>query len=656
MGKHLFNSQRVHQLWQRAWPQNQPIYQRKLIYLGLGVLVAGLTFGWGYFSEHSSLSYAAITLPGNITITPIHEIQGKQHFSTKAGATITTTGIVTSVDQRGFYIQSDAPDTSPLTSEGLFVFTNNAPTVRSGNGIAIRGRVREFQAEQAPADLPLTQMSGRTEIQVLKKKVSLPNPASLTSPPTEIIYRPAATLNTAAVTLNPQARGLDFYEVWEGMRVTIPNPQVVSPQNSRNQFFVVGEQGQQATGMNSRGGISIRALSQQPYLDGDFNPERLRINPKLLPPAKQNQSLQVGDQLGNLTGVLTYAWGHYELLLDPNQSLKPTRSGNLMAETTPLTGDQTHLTVATFNMQNLSMQEPERIIRVAQAIHENLHSPDLIALQEIQDDSGSLDNGIVSAARTAQMLVDQIRQQGGPEYRYVDIAPLNNQDGGQPGGNIRTAFLYNPQRLDLVNSPNGPGESQTPVQITATGLSHNPGRIRPQDAAWRAGRKPLIAQFRWQDQTIYAINVHLKSKRGDEPLMGSNQPPTLGSQGTRLVQTQILQQFIGELQQRQPQAKVILLGDMNDFAFSQPLQQLRQAPANLINLSQTLLPEVEQYSYLYEGNSQQLDYIWVSQNLVGSQPNSAAVDIVHLNAEFSDQISDHDPLVSRLPMNADGGT
>lgn len=654
MGKQRFSSERVHQVWQWAWPRNQPIYKKKLMYFSLGVLIAGLVIGWGLWGGQSSLSSAVITLPGEIT--PIHDIQGQQHFSAKAGQTITTIGIVTSVDQRGFYLQSDAPDANPLTSEGLFVFTNSAPTVRPGNAVAVRGRVREFQPEQTPGDLPLTQISGQVDVQVLRETSPLPPPMSLTNPPTEIIYRPAANLNNSQLPLNPQARGLDFYESWEGMRATIPNPQVVGPQNSRNQFFVVSQRGQQATGMNLRGGITIRALSQHPYLDGDFNPERLRINPKLLPQAHQNQSLNVGDRLGNLTGVLTYNWGNYELLLDPDQSLKPTHSRNLMPETTSLKGDQTHLTVATFNVENLSAQEPERINQVAQAIHQNLQSPDLIALQEIQDDSGSLDNGIVSAAQTAQLLINGIKRNGGPQYEYVDINPVNNADGGQPGGNIRVAFLYNPQRLSLVTSPNGPGQSQTPVQITATGLSHNPGRIRPQDGAWRAGRKPLITQFRWQNQSLYAINVHLKSKRGDEPLMGANQPPTLGSEGTRIVQTQILQQFIGELQQRQPQAKIILLGDMNDFAFSLPFQQLRQAPANLINLTQQLLPDVEQYSYVYEGNSQQLDHIWVSQNTLGGKPNSADVDIVHLNAELSTQMSDHDPLVCRLPMSADGGT
>jgi Ca2+-binding RTX toxin-like protein len=63
----------------------------------------------------------------------------------------------------------------------------------------------------------------------------------------------------------------------------------------------------------------------------------------------------------------------------------------------------------------------------------------------------------------------------------------------------------------------------------------------------------------------------------------------------------------------------------------------------LANLAE-LLPENERYDYVFQGNSQELDHILVSGNL-GEQ---AAFDILHINSEFADQTSDHDPLVARL--------
>ena len=36
------------------------------------------------------------------------------------------------------------------------------------------------------------------------------------------------------------------------------------------------------------------------------------------------------------------------------------------------------------------------------------------------------------------------------DYQYVNIDPVNNQDGGAPNANIRVGFLYNPERVTLT--------------------------------------------------------------------------------------------------------------------------------------------------------------------------------------------------------------
>jgi predicted extracellular nuclease len=60
------------------------------------------------------------------------------------------------------------------------------------------------------------------------------------------------------------------------------------------------------------------------------------------------------------------------------------------------------------------------------------------------------------------------------------------------------------------------------------------------------------------------------------------------------------------------------------------------------------LPVWERYSYVFEGNSQTLDQILVSKALKGD----AEYDSVHVNAEFHDQASDHDPQVARLEVTS----
>ena len=64
------------------------------------------------------------------------------------------------------------------------------------------------------------------------------------------------------------------------------------------------------------------------------------------------------------------------------------------------------------------------------------------------------------------------------------------------------------------------------------------------------------------------------------------------------------------------------------------------------------LPANERYSYVYEGNSQTLDHLLVSAGLLSLK---TGFDVVHVNAEFFDQASDHDPSVARFSIGAAQG-
>jgi len=64
----------------------------------------------------------------------------------------------------------------------------------------------------------------------------------------------------------------------------------------------------------------------------------------------------------------------------------------------------------------------------------------------------------------------------------------------------------------------------------------------------------------------------------------------------------------------------------------------------LVNLVSTLAIN-EQYTYIYDGNSQVLDHIFASKNLYASLES---VNILHVNCEFyyQDRLSDHDPVLA----------
>src|SRR6185312_16850305 len=102
-------------------------------------------------------------------------------------------------------------------------------------------------------------------------------------------------------------------------------------------------------------------------------------------------------------------------------------------------------------VENLAPSNPDsKFQALAQGIVTNLASPDIIAVEEVQDNDGATDDGVVAADQTLSKLTAAIAAAGGPSYQWAEIDPVNDEDGGQPGGNTRVAFLYNPDRVTFV--------------------------------------------------------------------------------------------------------------------------------------------------------------------------------------------------------------
>ena len=245
------------------------------------------------------------------------------------------------------------------------------------------------------------------------------------------------------------------------------------------------------------------------------------------------------------------------------------------------------------------------------------------------------------------LLVDAIRAVGGPAYQYRQLDPVDDRDGGEPGGNIRVGFLFRSDRgLSFVDRPGGTSTTATTVVDHPSGprLSFSPGRVAPQDPAFVDTRKSLAGEFRLHGKTVFVVANHFSSKTADDPLFGRVQPPVRASEVARHGQAQVVNDFVDELVAADPGAKVIVLGDINDFEFSQTVQLLE---GGVLTTLMDTLPKGERYSYVFEGNSQVLDQILVSNPLLGF---AVDYDPVHVNAEFADQASDHDPQVVRLDL------
>lgn len=578
------------------------------------------------------------------TGTQIHDVQGAAHVSPDNGQTVTgVRGVVTALKSNGFWYQDPCPDSNDATSEGIFVFTSAAPSVAVGDEITVTGKVSEYRPSSSPSALSVTELTGPTITHVGTR--ALPDPVVIGTggrvPPSTVIEDDAnGSVDTSGV-FDPATDGIDFYESMEGMRVQLNNPVAVGPYNATyHEIPVIGDDGANAGVRTSRGGIVLRQT--------DRNPERITLDDAVLAGATP-AGVNVGDHFsGTAVGQLDYIAGMFMLELT---SPLTRVAGSITKETTsaPPAGE---LSVATFNVENLAPSDPQsKFDGLAQTIVNNLKSPDILAIEEIQDNSGATDNGVVAADQTWSKLISAISTAGGPAYTYKQIDPVNDADGGQPGGNIRQGFLFRTDISGLSFAPGTAGGSTQAVGVTSTGnsadpvdLTLNPGRIAPADAAWNSSRKPLVGKFFFGGKPVFLIANHFNSKGGDDYDMGQYQPPNEVTESQRVSQATLVADFVKQITAISPTARVVVLGDLNDYEFSTSVTTLDNA--GLTDLPATL-PDAERYTYDYEGNSQVLDHILLSSSLNGA---THQYDVVHVNSEFADQVSDHEPQVADLTM------
>jgi hypothetical protein len=572
----------------------------------------------------------------------IAEIQGAGHFSPYVDESVSNVrGIVTIIRVDGFYMESVKPDDDPATSEGIFVFTEWITDVKVGDEVAVEAVVEEMvPGGVGTENLSITQLDDPV-VTVKSSGNPLPAPTIVGEggriPPDMVIDNDTNGIVSKETPFDPEQDGLDFYESLEGMRIQINQALVIGPTNAYKEIVVVGDMGAHAGLFTPQGGLVLR--------EEDANPERIILDDRLA----ETPFVDIGDYSEDpIVGVVDYEYGNFKIL--PTSEISFISSG-LEQEGAVAAADEGQLRVVSYNVENLSAVDTERIQILAGQIVNLLRSPDIIGLQEIQDNNGAPNISGVEADETYQNMIDAILATGGPKYGYININPKPERDGGEPGGNIRVGFLY---RLDsgltLLDAPHG--DALTAVEVLEVGgepqLSLNPGRIDPTNDAFNDSRKPLAVQFDYQGEPLFLINNHFNSKGGDTPLFGEVQPPELVSEVQRILQASVVHDFVAKILAIDPQARVMVLGDLNDFQFSEPLNILEGEI--LINLIVSL-PIEERYTYVYDGNSQVLDHILISENI---EDDFISLDILHNNSSFdhTQRFSDHDILIATFEFDA----
>jgi predicted extracellular nuclease len=584
-------------------------------------------------------------------VTQIGAVQGAGHFSPFNGQVVTVEGVVIAERGSNTWIQDQTPDADPATSEAILVFgsaVSNAVVV--GDHVQVRGTVAEFRpgcpcapTSSAFNNLTITELASPGLGVTKLGAASLPPNTVIGMggrvPPTRVIEDDSATGNVeTSNTFDPAQDGIDFYETLESMLVQVNNAVVVGPRNSFGEILVLGDDGAGASVRTVRGGVVVSDLNSDPpgdYRSGDFNPERIMLDDLFVatPP------VDVADHFSSAAGVMTYDFANYKIAV----TTSPVEIDGGLPREAARDARRRELTVGTYNVENLDPSDGTFATH-ANLIVNNLRSPDLLVIEEIQDNDGATNSAVTDASLTWGALIAAIQAAGGPTYQFRQIDPVDDQDGGEPGGNIRVGFLFRTDRgLQFVDRPGGTSTTPTGVagRRSSTRLTFSPGRVDPNNAAFANSRKPLAGEFRWRGEKFFVVGHHFNSKGGDQPLFGRFQPPTRVTEAQRHAQAQVVNDFVDSILAADRKANVIVLGDINDFEFSPTVEILT---GGVMTSLMEILPKPERYSYVFEGNSQVLDQILVTNRMF--REFRVSYDSVHVNSEYADQTSDHDPQVA----------
>lgn len=576
----------------------------------------------------------------------ISQIQGSGIVSPITGATVTTHGVVTALVSSGFFLQGVEvadKDADPATSDGIFVFTNSAPTVSLKNIACVTGTVSEFGRSGSP----------RTVTELVSPVVTVEGTAA---------SLPDAVLFTGATT-NP-AGTVDQYERYEGMRVSLAPLLVTgatsasvtessntSTSNGRFYGVLTGAQTVREPGIPATDALAL-ANPSIPRFDG--NPEVLSIE----------SATQTGATLLNpdstatvtgITGVLHYDFAEWKVYPDPLPV--PVVSGGKLVTPVPAPGSS-QATVGSLNLERFynTTNDPGgdvvltdaafqgRLTKASKLIREVMLSPDIVAVSEVENLS------------TLQTLADKLNADSLPATPgYTAYLAEGNDLGG-----IDVGFLVKGSRV-AVNSVTQQGLNEPLAGYTGQLLNDRPPLVL-KATVQKAGTVSGLGLTVIAVHQLSMSNVDLDDSTG------------VRAREKRRQQTVFLANLIQSMQTANPNERIVVAGDFNAFPFSDGyvdvLGGIMGSPttdpvlvtvADLVNPNLTnpitARPLNEQYSYNFVGNNQTLDHILVNQagmaRLSGYAHGRVNADFAESNrgdVTTAKRLSDHDPAVAYFTL------
>ena len=93
----------------------------------------------------------------------------------------------------------------------------------------------------------------------------------------------------------------------------------------------------------------------------------------------------------------------------------------------PLYPSEDKLTIASYNIENFSANTQkgetpdEKVTKIANSFINEIHSPDIITLIEVQDDNGSVNDGTTSGVKSGEKLAARIKELGGKTTNILKL-------------------------------------------------------------------------------------------------------------------------------------------------------------------------------------------------------------------------------------------
>ncbi|TFK74772.1 DNase I-like protein [Pluteus cervinus] len=591
----------------------------------------------------------------------VADVQGPAFQSPLVGQSVkNVTGIVTAKTSNGFYIRGD-PSQDARVSSSLNIFSSSASVlgkVSVGDLVSLDGKVQEYRS--TAAYLMATEIGSPTNI-VVHSSNNVVQPIVLgkdRSPPTQHLSQldvggdgflsvpnNSSRIDATNSTLQPDKYGLDFWESLESELVTIPGPTALGFANNYDEFWVYGDW--PVTGKNARGSLTITIGP-----DGlpDANPETVMIGKAL--DNSTNPDVALGMTLTDITGIVAYQFGFFYVLPLTAPTVVSTPDFTVPPSTlvSAAQADSCILTFGDYNIENMAPTSAHLPL-VAGHIATLLNTPDIMFVQEVQDNSGPTNDGVVSSNTTLTNIVNAIASVSNIQYSFLVIDPVDGADGGEPGGNIRQAYLYRPDKLSPKKGIPA-GGSLDAVDVTGSNdlatLTFNPGRIDPSNTAWSNSRKPLAAQ--WSTASgydLFTVNVHLGSKGGSSSTQGDLRPPVNADVDKRTNQINLVANFVQSVLSIDKNANILVAGDFNEFTQTRTAYKNIEAALTDIDIAAGI-PDVERYTYVFDQNTEELDHAFISSALASREVEFQHVHVNTWAPTLAKRVSDHDPSVGRI--------